>query len=593
MKVTDYIAEKLYDMGIKQVFMVTGGGAMHLNDSIAHHPELNVLFCHHEQACAIAAEGYQRRTGKMACVNVTTGPGGLNALTGVLGQWTDSIPTIYISGQVKFSTTIGSCPDISLRQIGDQEVDIISIVSPIVKYAKSVVDPQEIRYELEKAMTIAQSGRPGPVWLDIPMNVQGAPVDIDSLPHFEGEAGFVPQVSESDIDLLWEKFREAKRPLLIAGHGIRISDSFSLFHKFMTELEIPVATTFNGFDLLPEDSPYFIGRIGTLGSRAGNFALQNSDLVIILGSRNNIRQASYNWENFASNAYIVAVDIDKAELQKPTVQPDLAIHSDLHIFLERFLQREDKVDKDFSQWLRWCQERRKKYPIVTPEYEIDETGISPYIMFKMMTEQITEGMTSVAGNGTACVSLFQAGIVNLGTRYFWNSGCASMGYDLPAAIGAAVGGDRAPVFCFAGDGSLQMNIQELQTVVSKNLPVKIIYLNNKGYSSIKQTQDGFFKRRSGCDEASGVGFPDISRVSEAYGIPYKGIKKVEELKNIIEFLVSKDGPVVCEVFLQTDYIFQPKLSSEKLSDGTIVSKPLEDLFPFLPRDEFENNIIKD
>jgi acetolactate synthase-1/2/3 large subunit len=593
-KVSDFIARRLSELGIAQVFMVTGGGAMHLNDSFSHQKGVDVVYCHHEQGCAIAAEGYYRASGKVACVNVTTGPGGLNALNGVLGQWTDSIPVVYVSGQVKFETTIGSRPELALRQLGDQEVDIVSIVKPIVKYAVQVRDPSRIRYEIDKAFSIAISGRMGPVWLDIPMNVQGAITDETALIGYTHDSATMTLNAPSAVAATIDRLRNAKRPLVVLGHGIRLAGAISEMETFIARLGAPVVTTFNGFDLVHEQHPLFVGRIGTLGSRSGNFALQNADVVLMIGTRNNIRQVSYDWANFAHQATRIVVDIDEAELQKPFVKPSIAVRMDAKDFLDESLQllSDGPSIKDNSGWLAWCKERKGKYPVVLPSYSDDSTGINPYFFFRDFTKSLPVGSVSVAGNGTACVCLFQAGEVNVGTRYFWNSGCASMGYDLPAALGAAVACHKS-VFCFAGDGSLQMNIQELQTLVTNHIPVKLLYLNNGGYVSIKQTQDNFFHRRAGCDSGSGVETPSMEKVAAAYGIPYFAVRRNADCGSIAARLESVTGPAIAEVFFASEYAFMPKTSSEKLPDGRMVSKPLEDLYPFLDRDEFESNMIHD
>jgi len=592
-KVSNYIARRLHELGIEKVFMVTGGGAMHLNDSLSHQPGMSVVYCHHEQACAIAAEGYFRASGKVACVNVTTGPGGLNTLTGVLGQWTDSIPAIYISGQVKFETTIGSCPNLKLRQLGDQEVDIVSVVRPLVKYGVQVTDPAKIRLEIEKAFSIATKGRMGPVWIDIPMNIQAAQIEPETLigdsVSFEESPDNGERIGEA-LGLLLS----AKRPLIVLGHGIRLAGALKEMKSFIEAVGVPVVTTFNGFDLVSDRHPLFVGRIGTLGSRSGNFALQNADVVLIIGSRNNIRQASYNWENFAHRAMRIIVDIDEAELRKPTVVPSIPIHMDAKRFIiaaGEMLQGQGQR-RTFDSWISWCRERKDRYPVVLPEQAGDANGLNPYYFFDAFTRTMPASSVAVAGNGTACVCFFQAGVVQTGSRFFWNSGCASMGYDLPAAIGAAASG-VGNVYCFAGDGSLQMNIQELQTLVTNRLRVKLVYLNNDGYVSIKQTQDNFFGRRAGCDTQSGVGMPSMSKIAAAYGIPYFAARKNSECANLVEELESIAGPAIGEVYLSHDYTFMPKLSSEKLPDGRMISKPLEDLYPFLSRIEFESNMIHD
>lgn len=591
MRVADYIFKYLADYGVRRVFLITGGGAMHLNDALKKEKRIKYVCTHHEQAAAIAAEGYARTSGNLAVVSVTSGPGGTNALTGVIGQWLDSIPVLYLSGQVKFETTIASCPDVNLRQLGDQEINIIDIVRPVTKYAKMITDPKTIKAELEKAIHIAISGRPGPVWLDIPLNVQGALIEEKDL---ESEnIDDVPIAAEDKIiSEVIEELQKAKKPLLIAGHGIRISKAKKEFLKLVDLLNIPVVTTFNGFDLITSNSDNFIGRIGTLGSRAGNFALQNADLVICLGTRNNIRQVSYNWSSFASRARKIIVDIDDAELRKKTVKGDILVHSDAKIFITKLLEKNPKNFKVNKVWLKWCQARKKKYSVVLDEYKKpSEHFVHPYHFIEELTSALDDNAIVVVGNGTACVGLFQAGIVKVEQRIFWNSGCAAMGYDLPASIGAALASGR-DVVCLAGDGSIQMNLQELQTVKHYNLPIKIFILNNQGYHSIRMTQTSFFGGDFiGCDKDSGVSFPDNAKLADLYGLEYFRIDSTPRMKQTIKDVLSNTGAALCEVVLNNDYVFAPKLSSRKESDGRIISNPLEDLSPLLPRDEFKANMI--
>ncbi len=591
-KVTDYIAKRLKEYGVEYVFMVTGGGAMHLNDSLGR--DLKYINNHHEQACAIAAEGYARTGNRLAVVNVTTGPGGLNALNGVLGQWTDSVPVLYLSGQVKFETTIHACPEIKgLRQLGDQEVDIVRIVSPITKFAQMITDANDIRYYLEKAVYEATSGRPGPVWLDVPMNIQGALVDETNLRGFDIPVQGEKTELNKIIAIVAEKIKNAKRPVILAGHGIRISGGVSEFLGLLDVCNIPVVTTFNGMDVIGEDNKNYIGRFGTLGNRAGNFCVQNADVLITIGTRNNIRQVSYNWEFFAREAYKIIVDIDPAELQKPTVKPDLPVCADAKDFISALAGSIGNAARQLhTDWLHWCHVRKNKYPSVLPEYRHQKQGVHPYVFMEMLGHCIPDGGICVTGDGTACVAPFQAMPIKNKFRIFWNSGCASMGYDLPAAIGACVANGFKDVICIAGDGSIQMNIQELQTVIHHKMPVKLIYLNNDGYISIKQTQDGFFGgHRVGSDPASGVSFPDIIKLGTAYGFKTCRITSHDGMEqNILNFL-NETGPVICEVMLSEDYKFLPKVSSKKLEDGRMISAPLEDLAPFLDRDEFRSNLF--
>jgi acetolactate synthase I/II/III large subunit len=594
-RVADYVAKRLVHLGVRHVFMVTGGGSMHLNDAFGRCKELEYVCFHHEQAAAIAAEGYVRCCKRPCAVNVTTGPGGLNTLTGVLGQWTDSVPVIYVSGQVKYETTIASCKQIPLRQLGDQEVSIIDVVSPLTKYAAMVIDPLDIKKAIDKAFAMATSERPGPVWIDIPINVQGAMIDEDDLHPIGPEHGIgnsSPMISSEVLASVVQELRSSKRPLIVAGHGIRISGSEDLFSDFIAALKIPVVTTFNGFDLLPDNHALYVGRIGTIGQRAGNFALQNADLIIFLGTRNNIRQVSYNWETVAHKANKIVIDIDPAELNKPTMRPDIAVHSDVKQFLLKCnTLLKTTTGMQWNDWLKWCKERSRRYGVVIPEYKTGKT-INPYLFIHILTGLMDEYATAVCGNGSACVCMFQAGIVKKNQRIFWNSGCAAMGFDLPASIGACFAQQRKPVICIAGDGSFMMNLQELQTVKHHGLPIKIFLLNNGGYQSIKQTQDSFFgPPYIGCNKESGISFPDFTKVADVFGIKSEKIEKPAEMNDKIQRALAYSGPYLCEVMLSKDYMFSPKLSSKRHPDGTITSPSLEDMYPFLSPEELEQNQI--
>ena len=595
-KVSDYIVKRLAEYGVKHIFMITGGGAMHLNDSVGKCKDIEYICNHHEQASAIGAEGYARSSGKLAVVVVTSGPGGTNTLTGVIGQWLDSVPVLYISGQVKQETTIESCREIGLRQLGDQEINIIDIVRPVTKFAAFVKKPQDIRRLLEKSLYIATHGRPGPVWLDIPLDVQGAMMDENTLSVYdkrEDEIAVDKEKLRQNISLVIELLKKSERPVFLAGQGIRISGVQQLFLDMVEKTGIPVVSSFCGFDLIPTDHPLFMGRIGTVGSRSGNFTLQNADVLISVGSRNNIRQISYNWNSYARAAKKVIVDIDAAELKKPTIQPDIAIHSDAGVFLRELgLQLQETRLPRWKSWQEWCRERKAKYSPVLPEQRQSAELVNPYYFIEVLTGLLPDDAIVVAGNGTACVVLFQAGKVKSGQRMFWNSGCASMGYDLPAAIGACFANGKKSVICLAGDGSLQMNLQELQTVAHNKLPVKLFVLSNNGYISIRQTQDAFFESRYvGCDSRSGVSFPDITKVAAAYGLPTAVIEGHQNMKETITAVLQDEGPLVCDVQLSSDYKFEPKLSSERKPDGRIVSKALEDMYPFLERGEFRSNML--
>lgn len=586
-RVADFIAQTLSAHGIKHVFLVTGGGAMHLNDAFGRNKELQYVACHHEQACAIAAEGYARVSGKTAAVNVTTGPGGTNAITGVWGAFTDSVPMVVISGQVQYRTVVRST-DLPLRQLGDQEIDITKMVASCTKYAEMVTDASTIKYHLERALYLASSGRPGPVWLDIPMNIQGSLVEPAEL------KGYDPQIDApptADVTEVMNRLARAERPVLLVGQGIRASGAHEKFLKLADKLGIPIAVSFNALDVVWDDHPLFVGRQGTIGDRSGNFAVQNADLLLVLGARLPIRQISYNYENFARAAYKIMVDVDAAELKKPTLKLDMPIHADLNDFLERMLDAPYSGKKPES-WVAWCMERRKKYPVVLPEYWNVKDAVNPYCFMDSLFEALPEGSTVVSGDGTASVVSFQAARLKRGSRLFHNSGSAPMGFDLPAALGAAVAAKGKDVVCLAGDGSIQMNLQELQTIVTHDLPVKIFVLNNRGYHSIRQTQQNYFPDNVvGCGTESGLGFPDMEKLAAVYGFPYFKAHTHADMKERIAKTLATKGRVICEVMLDLNQVFAPKLSSRKLDDGRMISSPLEDLAPFLPREELAANML--
>lgn len=585
-KVAKYIADFVAEHGVEHVFTVTGGGAMHLNDAFGHHHQLKSIYNHHEQACAIAAEGYTRLSGKLAVVCVTSGPGGTNAITGVLGGWLDSIPMFVVSGQVKRETTIRA-RNLDMRQLGDQEYDIVASVKPMTKYAEMVLEPNDIRYHLEKAWYLCQNGRPGPVWIDVPLDVQAAWVETDELKGFEGPYDEKPEYDKSLTTDILKKLKEAKRPVIFAGTGIRLADALPEFLAFVEKMQIPVVTAWNAHDVLPDNSPYFCGRPGTVGTRGGNFVVQNSDCLFVIGCRLNIRQISYNYQSWAQKAYKIVVDIDKSELAKPTVKVDMPVWADLKDVLIDLNKQE--VDFSHTEWLNWAHDINKKYPAALPEYYKTEI-LNPYVFVKELTSGLKEDDKIICGNGSACVIGFQAAVIKEHTRLFSNSGCAAMGYGFPAAIGASVeeGGKR--VICLDGDGSFQMNLQELQTVVYNKLNLKILYLNNNGYHSIRQTQTNLFKGQPlvGVCDGNGVSFPNMEKIAWAYGIPYIKVTKIEDIQKLLKAM-EQDGPLFAEIVVDVAQNFAPKLSSKVLPDGKIVSPEIDDMFPFLERDEYESN----
>lgn len=595
-RLADYTAQSLADHGIRHVFLVTGGGAMHLNDAIGREARLSYVCNHHEQACTMAAEGYARITNRVGVVNVTSGPGGVNALNGVFGAWTDSIPMLVLSGQMKRETLLGTRGLTGkLRQLGDQEVDIVRMVQGITKYAQLVTEPSSIRYHLEKALFLAAHGRPGPCWLDVPVDVQAAMVDPETMP------GYDPAEDTIQWDMaelrrqageVARRLLAAHRPVLLGGTGVRLAGAVDLFRQLAERLEIPVTTAWT-HDLLPSDHPQFCGRQGTIGTRAGNFTVQNADFVLIVGSRMCIRQISYNWESFARAAYKVQVDVDAEELSKPTFRADLPIHADARLFLEMIMEQFPPAPPQpaHREWLAWCRERLRLYPSVLPKHRTAEPGtINQYHFVELLFAASRPGDIFACGDATACITPFQAGKLKEGQRLFSNSGSASMGYDLPAAIGAAVAAPDQRVICLAGDGSLQMNIQELATVAHHRLSIKLFVLSNGGYLSIRSTQRNFFKLLIGEGPESGVSFPDYVQVARAYGLPARLLNPDRAAEKIAAILETP-GPEVIVVELDRTQSFEPKLSSKRLPDGKMVTAPLEDMAPFLDRDEFRTNML--
>lgn len=595
-KVSDYIADFLVDNGIDTMFMITGGGAMHLDDSFGHKKELHCVFNHNEQGCSIAAEAYTRLTNKLSAVCVTSGPGGTNALTGVLGAWLDSIPMFVISGQVKRETTTWNT-DVPVRQIGDQEYQIVKSVEPMTKYAYMVVEANEIAYHLEKALYLCKNGRGGPVWLDIPLDIQAAIVETDDLIHFNMEeciGELPPRVDDKLVEEIVEKIKSAKRPIILAGTGIRLGDARQEFLQVIDKLQIPVVTAWNAHDVLWDTHPLYVGRPGTVGTRGGNFALENADLVLTLGCRLNIRQISYNYKDWAKNAYRIVVDIDKHELDKPTIFPDMKVHADVKDFLQVMLKIPYTVEKSrHIEWLEFCKRINEKYPAVLPEYFEKEKPINPYVFMKKLFDNLDEDETVVTGNGSACVISFQTAQIKKSTRLFTNSGCASMGYGLPAALGACIARNGKRVICLDGDGSLMMNLQEMQTVRYNNCNLKLFVLNNNGYHSIRQTQNNLFKNGLvGVCDGNGVSFPPFNKVADTFGFRYFKMDTLDCIETVLAEALEAEGPVLCEVILDDSQNFEPKLSSKVLPDGKIVSPPIDDMFPFLDRKEYEANKIR-
>jgi acetolactate synthase-1/2/3 large subunit len=595
MRACDYIVKKLADNNIKHIFILTGGAAMFLDDAIGREKRIQYVCNQHEQACAMAAEGYARITGKMAVVCVTSGPAGTNALTGVLGQWMDSIPVLYLSGQVRFVTTIAST-DLPLRQLGDQEANIIDIVRPITKYAVMVTDSQTVRYHLEKAMHLAITGRPGPVWLDIPLDVQSSLVEEADLKPYDPEEDTVednPERLEGQVDAVMARLKASERPVVLAGAGVRLAGAAEAFHDMAERLGIPVQVAWNAIDLFPSDHTLYAGRPSTLGQRGANFIFQNCDLLLNLGCRLNVRQIGYTFPAVAREAYKISVDIDPAELKKPTIKIDMPINADVGQFIRR-MDTKLKLRKipEKTAWRSWCRERVQRYPVVLPEYRQKDKPINPYVFSDTLSRRLGANDVVVSSNGSSCVIPIQSMQIKRGQRHLVNSGCAAMGYGLPAAIGACFANGGQRVICLEGDGSIQLNIQELETVCYHRLPLKIFIFNNGAYLSMRITQSNFFQGRLVGESArSGVGFPDFVKLAKAYGIPACRIRDNGDLEKTIDRVLETDGPVLCDVIMDPEQVFAPRSASKQLADERIVSSPLEDMYPFLNEEEFMSNMV--
>lgn len=659
-KISNYIAARLVEAGICQAFTVTGGGAMHLNDALGHQEGLHCIYNHHEQASAMAAEAYARIHNRMAALCVTTGPGGTNAITGVVGGWLDSIPMLVLSGQVRYDTT-ARFSGVGIRSMGDQEFDICKAIDCMTKYSEMVIDPLRIRYCLEKALYLAKSGRPGPCWLDIPLNVQGAFVESEDLIGFDpadyeaggdGWAGgdgshrisqdlagqgeprqVLPgKVETQTAQEIIRRIRQASRPVINAGNGIRIAGAHEVFMDVAEKLGIPVITGWDSEDCMYDTHPLYVGRAGNMGDRPGNFAIQNSDLVLSIGSRLSIRQVGYNYKTWAREAYVIVNDIDEEELKKPSIHADMPVHADAKDLLEQLDRVLDVVLAEEGpalspslsrpgekqvfgggngindmNWNQTCAMWKERYPVVLPKHfeNGEEEPANVYAFIKEVSSSLKEGQITVVGNGSACVVGGHAYVIKKGQRFISNSAIAAMGYDLPAAIGAwaasranecySVGADRTgeDLILVTGDGSIQMNLQELQTIIHHRMNIKIFVINNGGYHSIRQTQKNFFgEPLVGIGVDSGdLSFPSLEKLAGVYGYPYRSAAHNSELAGAVKETLAMEGPVICEVFVTMDQIFEPKSSAKRLPDGTMVSPPLEDLSPFLPEEEMDANMI--
>lgn len=602
-KLSDYIADFLVVHGVTDCFTVVGGGAMHLNDAFGHKNGMKCTYNHHEQASAIAAEAYARLNNIPALLCVTTGPGGTNALTGVLCAWLDSIPMFVVSGQVRYDTTARYSRQFTdglpLRAVGDQEYDITKTVSHMCKYAEMLENPKDIRYMLEKAWYKMKTGRPGPVWLDIPVDFQGIVIETDDLNGYTPESSdAVPPADLSTVSLILDKIKSAERPVIYAGNGIRLSGGYENFRFLADRLGVPVVTYWDSVDIIETDNPLYCGRGGNMGDRAGNFAVQNADFILAIGTRLSIRQVGYNWQTWARAAEVAMVDIDCAELKKHTIHVDIPVWADAKDFVEKMNSLVDGEEYPLfknDSWRAQCVEWKNKYPVVLDRHknQPEENNANVFAFVDYLTKQLPENSLTAVSNGACCVVGHQCWDIKKGTRFIINNAVASMGYGLPASIGLCVSGGRKDTICLEGDGSIMMNLQELQTIATNRLPVKIFLINNQGYHSIRQTQNNLFKEhcKVGIGPESGdLSFPDFELIAKAFGYPYYSAENNSEIKNAVDSTLSEDGYAFCEIFTDTVQVWEPKSSARRLPDGKIVSPPLEDLSPFLPREELEKNM---
>jgi acetolactate synthase-1/2/3 large subunit len=598
MKLSDYVFRMVADRGVKHVFLVPGGGAMHLNDSLSRCIDLEFVCNLHEQASAIAAENYSKATNHLGVALVTTGPGSTNAITGLAGAWLDSTPCLFLSGQVKRADRMFTADGepLGVRQVGMQEVDIVSIVRPLTKYAVTVDDPGSIRYHMEKALYLARSGRPGPVWIDIPLDVQASPIDPEGLPGFDPQE-MKPGV-RADLETLVSEtiraFNACERPMLLAGNGIRLARAEKDFLALVEMLDIPVESTWLAIDLIADDHLLFVGRPGSLAPRGANFAIQNCDFLLTLGARLDRVITGYAPERFARGAHKVMVDIDPAELAKMGNSIQTKVPADAGEFIRALLRRRSEIQpRDRSAWKARCADWKERYPIVQPEHRKPEGLVSMYHLAEALQDVLPQDTPIVSGSSGSAIELFLLALrVKAGQRVFHTTALGAMGFGIAASIGVCMANGRRPVVCVDGDGGFQFNIQELETVSRLKLPITFFVLNNDGYASIRISQTNFFgSPRIGCNRETGQSLPDITKVARAYGLQTDVIRDQSNLRADLQRVLSRNGPLVCDTMVLPDEFRGPRLSSVQRSDGSFVSKPLEDLFPFLPREEFHAQML--
>ena len=590
MRVADYIFEFIANQGIGHVFFLPGGGAMHLNNALLRQLRLSAVSMLHEQGAAIAAEGYARTSGKFGVCLVTSGPGATNAITGLAGAWFESTPALFVSGQVKRADLKG---DSGLRQLGTQELDIVSVVTPLTKYAVCLLDPLRVRYELEKALHLMLSGRKGPVWLDVPLDVQATEIDPEQLQGYVVPHHVEPAVPDAPaLVRLAQRLQQAQRPVLLVGNGVHGAGAEASLRQLIEQLGIPTLTTWIGADLLEYDHPYYFGRCGTVAPRGANFTVQNADLVLAIGCRMDFSITGFDRSQFAREADIVVVDIDPAEIAKLGELPDERFVCDAGAFIESLLAQMPAEPLALDDWLARCTQWKARYPVVLPEYREPRGFVNTYVFTETLCEALDEGELLIPGSSGAAIDTFWlAARLKRGQRSVATGGLGSMGYGLPAALGGCLGAGGKRTVSVDGDGGFVMNIQELEVVRRLQLPIKYFVLNNNGYASIRASQSGYFKETIGCDPASGMSLPDIVALAGAMGIRSLRVSDQAALAETIRDVLDSPGPVVCEVLVEPDQPIGPRVTSRIGVNGKMVSSPLEDLYPFLDREELQANML--
>jgi acetolactate synthase-1/2/3 large subunit len=588
-RVADYIFRRIADEAIEHVFFVPGGGAMHLNNGLLHEPRLTAVSMLHEQGAAIAAETYARTSARFGVASVTSGPGVTNALTGVAGAWLESTPTLTISGQVKRADLRG---DSGVRQLGVQELDAVAIVSPITKYAVCLMDPDRVRYELEKCLHLMRSGRTGPVWLEVPMDVQASEIDPDQLPGFAPAPQASTELSDATVDRVAELLRASVRPVILAGNGVHAAAAEGALRALIETAGLPTLTTWIAADLLEFDSPYYVGRCGTAAPRGPNFAVQNADLVLSIGCRMDFSITGFDRTQFARAADVVVVDIDASEIAKLGDLPALGVVSDAKRFLDALLQRIPSEPLPIDDWRARCERWKTAYPVVLPEYRAQTEYVNSYVFAETLCDEMAEGDVLVPGSSGAALDTFWlTARLKRGQRSLPTGSLGAMGYGLPATIGACLGAGVQRTVSVDGDGGFVMNIQELEVVRRLRLPIKYFVLNNDGYASIRSSQSGYFGEVIGADQRSGLTLPDITSVARSFGIATVRVDSQVELRSVVRNALRVDGPIVCEVMVNPEQAIGPRVATRLAGDGRMVSTPLEDLSPFLDRDELAENMI--